>query len=158
MFPLDTDIYVWVSHFALILVRHAAIFTISPVLGRTNVPLMSKVLLSLLLTFIIIPMNPPPAELPYATVFHYAYAILGELLVGLVIGFLNTLFFSVVFTAGQMIDMKIGFGMVQVLDVQANIQVPIVGSLLNLCIVLCFVIADGQIRLINAINRSFDRG
>jgi flagellar biosynthetic protein FliR len=52
--------------------------------------------------------------------------------------------------------MKIGFGMVQVLDVQSNIQVPVAGSLLNLVILLCFFISDGHIKLIHTLVRTYE--
>ena len=146
----------WVSHLGLLFTRNAAVFTVSPVLGRNNVPLYTKILLSVLLTFIMIPLYPPPAEMDYGSIFHYTFAILGEAVLGLIIGYMNTLFFSVAFTAGQQIDMKIGFGMVQVYDVQSNVQVPVAGSLLNLIILLVFLLADGHIRLIQALSRTFE--
>ena len=57
-----------------------------------------------------------------------------KLLFGLVLGYVTTLFFSLVQTAGQVMDMQMGFGMVNVFDVQSNISVPVTGNLLNVVI------------------------
>jgi flagellar biosynthetic protein FliR len=146
----------WVSHFALLLVRNIAVFTISPVLGRQNVPMYTKIMLSVMLTFILLPLHPPPDEMIWGSIFHYTYAILSEAAVGLIIGYMNTLFFALVFTAGQVIDMKIGFGMVKVFDVQSNVQVPVAGSLLNMVVLLCFLISDGHIKLIHTLSRTYE--
>ena len=156
MLPIEGEILVWISHFALILTRHAAVFTVSPVLGRANVPNMTKIMLSVMLTFVILPLHPPPAVMPFPTMYHFLFAMFGELAVGLILGFLNTLFFSIVFTTGQMIDTQIGFGMVQVYDVQSNIQIPVVGSLFNLVVLLTFLVSNGHIKLIYLLSRTFE--
>jgi flagellar biosynthetic protein FliR len=53
---------------------------------------------------------------------------LKEMLFGLVMGFATTLFFTLVQTSGHYIDMQMGFGMVNVLDVQSQTSVPITGN------------------------------
>ena len=148
-------VVVWVAQFALILIRMSGLFLMSPIWGRANVPARLKIGLCILLTIILINLNPPGETLGVG-VAGFALMCAGELLVGLALGFVTTIFFSIVFTAGQIIDMQTGFGMVQVYDVQMNIQIPIVGNLLNLMILLCFVIAGGHLRLIEALMGTFE--
>jgi flagellar biosynthetic protein FliR len=145
----------WVGQFALILVRISGLFLLSPIWGRANVPAALKVCLSALLSLILLGFFPPPEVFPHASLAAFLFACLGEILIGLTLGFVTTLFFSVVFTAGQIIDMQIGFGMVQVYDVQQNIQIPIAGSLLNLILLLCFLMAGGHMDLIRILHNTF---
>jgi flagellar biosynthetic protein FliR len=145
----------WVGQFALILVRISGLFLLSPIWGRANVPSALKICLSALLSLILIGFFPPPEVFPHASLPAFLFACLGEMLIGLALGFVTTLFFSIVFTAGQIIDMQIGFGMVQVYDVQQNIQIPIAGSLLNLILLLCFLMAGGHMDLIRILHNTF---
>jgi flagellar biosynthetic protein FliR len=150
------DIVAWALQFALILIRMAGLFLLSPIWGRANVPGSLKIGLALALTFILINFYPPGAMPLSDTVVGYVLLCTGELLVGLILGFVTTLFFSIAFTAGQIIDMQTGFGMVQVYDVQQNIQIPIAGNLLNLVILLCFMLAGGHLRLIEILAHTFE--
>ena len=129
----------WAAQFALILIRVSGLFLLSPIWGRANIPNQLKIGLSVVLTVILINFYPPAAS-PAANLIGYAMLCVGELLIGLTLGFVTTVFFGIVFTAGQIIDMQTGFGMVQVYDVQQNIQIPIAGNLLNLMILLCFIV------------------
>ncbi len=146
----------WVATFALILIRLSGLFLLSPIWGRANVPRTLKIGLCILLGLILINFFPPPAQPSYHTLIGYALLCVGELLIGLAMGFVTTMFFSIVFTAGQIIDMQTGFGMVQVYDIQQNIQIPIAGNLLNLVILLCFLLAGGHMKLIEILFRTFE--
>ena len=154
--PIITgDLTVWITHFLLFVVRMSALFILSPIFGRANLPNMLKILLSVMVSFIAIQFYPPTGELPLSLP-HFALAIAGELLTGLVIGYVTTMFFSIVFTAGQTIDTQIGFGMVQIYDVQTNSQIPVAGSLLNLVLLESFLLTDGHIKLIGMLFETFE--
>jgi flagellar biosynthetic protein FliR len=153
--PITGELTAWVVHFMLFVIRMSALFILSPVFGRTAIPNMLKVTLSVMVAFIAINFYPPPQELP-PSIAHFILAVGGELLVGLVIGYVTTMFFSIVFTAGQTIDTQIGFGMVQIYDVQSNAQIPVAGSLLNLVLLLSFLLANGHLVLISLLFDTFE--
>lgn len=146
----------WVANFALILIRVSGLFILSPIWGRANIPNALKICLSALLALILTNLFPPPAVPPYASLIGFVMVCAGELLVGLALGYVTMLFFSIVFTAGQIVDMQIGFGMVQVYDVQQNIQIPITGNLFNLIILLTFLFSGGHLRLIEILYATFE--
>ncbi|MDL2273062.1 flagellar biosynthetic protein FliR [Oscillospiraceae bacterium OttesenSCG-928-G22] len=146
----------WISYFALIFCRMAALFTLSPVLGRRNLPNQARILLSALLALIVVNLRPMPDGFMVNSLFGYLLLVVNEILVGLVIGYITTVFFSLTFVAGQVIDMQTGFGMVQVFDVQANVQVPIYGSILNMMMLLAFVISDGHVALVSLMFSTYD--
>lgn len=154
--PIITgELTVWVTHFLLFVVRMSALFILSPIFGRANVPNNLKILLSVMMALIVIQFYPPPAELP-PSLIHFVLAVAGELLVGLSIGYVTTMFFSIVFTAGQIIDTQIGFGMVQIYDVQTNAQIPVAGSMLNLILLESFLITNGHLKLISMLFATFE--
>ncbi len=157
MVQITGDLTDWVANFALILIRMSGLFLLSPIWGRANVPRTLKICLSVVLTMILVNFYPPPAEPPWHTLAGYALLCTGELMVGMTLGFLTTMFFGIVFTAGQVIDMQTGFGMVQIYDVQQNIQIPIAGNLLNLTILLCFLMTGGHMKLIEILFATFER-
>src|SRR5690606_18111880 len=66
--------------------------------------------------------------------------IVKELMAGITIGFICYLFLSTFYTMGQIIDMSMGFGMVNVIDPQNRIQVPLMG---NFYYILAFLILLG---------------
>ena len=149
------DIVAWAAQFVLILIRMSGLFLLSPVWGRATVPARLKIGFAIVLTVILINFY-PPGEALNTNIVGFALLCTGELLIGLVLGFVTTVFFGIVFTAGQIIDMQIGFGMVQVYDVQQNIQIPIAGNLLNLVILLCFILTGGHVKLVEILFRTFE--
>lgn len=140
--------------FLLILVRMTGLFLITPVFSRNNMPNEFKIGFSFFCSVILI--NVINVE---ATTFLPAELILfsiKELFVGMIMGFISYLFFSTLYLAGQIIDMQIGFGMVNVLDPQSNMQVPIIGSFYYIISTLMFLIFDGHHVLLEALIKSYD--
>ena len=57
---------------------------------------------------------------------------------------------------GQIIDMKIGFGMVNVVDPQHRIQVPVMGNFYYILAFLLFMSINGHHSIINGLVDSYD--
>jgi flagellar biosynthetic protein FliR len=72
-------------------------------------------------------------------------------------GFVTTLFFNLVYSAGQIIDMQIGFGIVSVYDIQINTQVPVTGNILNVILLIVFFCVDGHLKLISILYFTFTK-
>ena len=156
---LDAVGQVW-SHldvFVLMMIRVTALIVSSPIFGRRNIPNQSQIGLCLFLTYIVFTVNPVAVAAPLAIngIFQYAIVCISELLFGLILGYVTTLFFSVVQTAGYVIDMQMGFGMVNVFDVQNNIQVPITGNFLYIMLSISFFVTNGHHQLIQILLNTF---
>ena len=91
----------------------------------------------------------------YNNIYIYMALIFKEFIVGLIIGFIAYLVFNAIYIAGQIIDMQIGFGMVNVLDPISNIQVPITSNFYFIISMLVFLIVNGHHVLIKALFDSF---
>jgi flagellar biosynthetic protein FliR len=140
--------------FLLVLVRCSAIFLMTPIFGRRNVPAVFKVGLALMLSIVLL----PAVEL--SSGFEMGFLQLAllaakEAAVGLIIGFVTYVVFTAIYFAGQIIDMKTGFGIVNVLDPQTNTQIPIMGNFLYIFTLIVFITMDGHLMLIKALAESF---
>ncbi|MCK9479806.1 MAG: flagellar type III secretion system protein FliR [Firmicutes bacterium] len=153
---MSDDLFVWTAYLFLMFLRISAIFTISPVFGRRNMPNIAKLGLSLLIAYISISAFPPAQSNSFENVVQYAMLCFGELSIGLIIGIITTVFFSAVHTAGQLIDMQIGFSFVQIFEQSFGGQIPIMGSLLQSILLICFFAADGHHALIRLIGGTFE--
>ena len=153
---LTDNLLRWSVQLLLILTRVSAMFVLSPILGRQNIPNMLKVGFSLLVAFIMLSIYPPAMQYPFLSAPGLMLAIASELLVGLIVGFITMLFFALVNVAGHIIDMQIGFAMAEMYDASANTRMPISASLLNVVMIQCFLAAGGLSRLFGVVMRSFD--
>jgi flagellar biosynthetic protein FliR len=142
--------------FILVLVRMTGLFVISPIFGRKNIPSYFKIgfafMVSLILVNVVEVSNPDY----YNNMYGYVFLIIKEFLVGLSIGFISYIMFSAIYLAGQLIDMQIGFGMVNVLDPISNIQVPITSNFYFILGMLVFLAINGQHVLIKALFESYN--
>jgi flagellar biosynthetic protein FliR len=112
--------------------------------------------LSALLALIITPLllnSPVPGDLD--SVWGIVPAVLAELLLGLLIGFLAQLFFVTVQFAGQIVGLQMGFGMASVFDPQSGGQLSVVAQFYLLLGVLIFLLLDGHHWLLVALQKSF---
>ena len=151
---LDTILLVTVVHFLLILMRISAIFLSSPIFGRNNIPNLAKIILSVLITYILLPITPMEYGDVTGNLVVFVGACLTEFLIGAVMGFVVTLFFSAVTFAGQIIDTQLGFSMANVFDPQSG-QVTVTSGLLNTVVLLAFFAIDGHLTIIRLFADSY---
>ncbi len=139
--------------FLLVLVRTSGIFIFSPFFSSQNVPNIMKIGLSFSVSLII------TSTLSIATDFSneiLIILILKELMVGIIIGFIAYAFFSAFYVMGQIVDMKIGFGMANVIDPQNKIQVPLMGNFYYILSFLLLMSINGHHLIISALVDSYN--
>lgn len=141
--------------FILMFVRVSALIISSPIFGRKTIPNILKIGLCLFITYIVFAAYSPKTPPQYSGVAEFAMLIIKELLFGLVVGYVTTLFFSLVQTSGAVMDMQMGFGMVNVFDVQSNISVPVTGNLFNIVLLITFFGVNGHLKLIYLLKSTF---
>lgn len=138
--------------FLLVFLRTSGIFIFSPFFSSQNIPNTTKIGFTLTLSLLIslsLPMNIDLRDEVLIII------ILKELLVGIIIGFIAYSFFSAFYVMGQIIDMKIGFGMVNVVDPQNRIQVPLMGNFYYILSFLLFMSINGHHTIIKALVDSY---
>lgn len=86
----------------------------------------------------------------------YFLSIIREILVGIFLGFIAYLFFTVVQIAGSFVDIQIGFGIANVFDPLTGASSPILGNLKYMIAMLLFLSLNGHHLLLKAIMESYE--
>lgn len=139
--------------FLLIFCRITSFFVVVPILSSRNVPMMFKVGLSVFISLIIFATIGMDKPIPIDGI--YLLLIIREMLIGVLLGFLAYIFFTVVQTAGSFMDMQIGFSMASVIDPLTGVSSPMLGNLKYMIAVLLFLSFDGHHYLLRAIIDSY---
>jgi len=138
--------------FLLIMVRTSGIFIFSPFFSSQNIPNIMKVGLTFSVSLLISSILPFSVNLTNEVLL---ILIFKELMVGIIIGFISYVFFSAFYVMGQIADMKIGFGMVNVIDPQNKTQVPVMGNVYYILAFLMFLNFNGHHLLISTLVDSY---
>lgn len=141
--------------FILVFVRMTGLFVVAPIFGRRNIPAYMKIAFSFFLALILVTTVTPDRPVYSESIFSYAALVIREFLVGIGLGYVAYLVFTGVYIAGEIIDMQIGFGIVNVMDPMSNIQVPITANLYFILSMLVFLLANGHHLLIKALFDSY---
>jgi flagellar biosynthetic protein FliR len=153
------DIYQLISghlgYFLLIFTRVSGIFTTAPIFGSRNLPVYVKAGLSLIIAYILMPIVYSPSAAIPDQLLRYVFVVASEFLLGLILGWVCSLIFSAVQMAGQLLDMQIGFGIVNVIDPQFGQQVPLVGNFKYILALLIFLVTNGHHVFLSALFNSF---
>lgn len=137
------------DYLLLLLLRVSGLIFSSPIFGRRNIPVIARIGYCACITYLFFVSVPQTQPLDYNDdLLLYVLLCLKELLFGLVLGYVLNVFFTLTFTAGQLIDMQMGFGLVNVFDPQSNLSIPMVGNFLNIIMLLVFFAVNGHHRLI----------
>jgi flagellar biosynthesis protein FliR len=142
--------------FFLVFVRIFALVQTAPLLSSQAVPGIAKVGLCLFTSAAVFPwvsaLGYPIPETGGA----YLLLLVGEALVGIVIGFLLNLVYAVFQVAGQFFSLQMGFGASQVFDPLAQIEVPLMGQFLNIIAMMVFITTQGfQKTFLSGVYHSF---
>ncbi len=146
-----------IQFFLLIFVRITAVMALLPVFGSQNIPAQLKVAFSLILTVVLFPVIPLPEtqSLPF-TWGGFVVMIVKELFVGILMGFVSSFLFVAVQFAGHLIDQRMGFAFVRLVDPFTNAQVTSMGQLLVLVFTIFFLLINGHYFFLLAIQKSFE--
>jgi len=151
---MNTGFEAGLIKFLLVLIRCSAFLILTPVFGRREMPVQGKIALSGLISMIVSPLIP---EINYDENFvNLALLIIREITVGLSIGYITLLMFSALYVAGEIVDLEMGFGIVNVIDPQSNSRVPLMGNFYYMLTLLIFLTLNGHHVLISAVIKSFE--
>ena len=150
----SAEVTAWVGSFYWPLIRVAAMFSITPVIGGKQVPRNIRVAVALLITFTMLPLQQTmPAIEPWSAEGIYVTA--QQILIGLMMGFILTVVFAALTLAGHNIAMSMGLGFSLAADPINGVQVPVISQLLTITASLIFITLDGHLALINMMATSF---
>ena len=116
--------------FLLLFFRFAALFIAVPIFSHNNIPMNIKAAMAFFFT-VVFYSSMPPLNIPI-TVPTIVIAILGEFMLGLVVGIALQLAYNVITFAGGQISFMMGFSMASAIDPQSGISMPIISQFLSL--------------------------
>jgi len=142
--------------FLLILARISSIIMTAPVFGSPSVPVRVKVGLSVILTFVFLPLAARNNEIVSWDFITVSLAIGREVLLGVMVGFIANLIFAAINLAGQMIGMQMGFAIVNIMDPLNQAQISIISQFLGFLALIFFVTLNFHYIFLEAIADSFN--
>jgi flagellar biosynthetic protein FliR len=140
--------------FLLLFVRFSAIMVLFPFFSHTTIPISIKTALALYLSFLFFTITPPVAINHDIT--SLAVALLSEIALGIISGFILQLAFYALTSAGEQIAFVMGFTMASVMDPQTGTQTQIISNTLTLLAVLMLLILDAHHTMLLFIAGSMD--
>lgn len=150
-----TDLFEQTDLYLLIVVRLLGFFVIMPIFGGTNVPMIVRIGLSVIVGGIILSTQAiGPVEYDN-NVFAYGVLIAKEIVVGIIMGFSVYFILSTLYMAGQLIDFQMGFSMVSVFDPVSQLQVPITGNLYYFLIAAIMLVTNAHYTIFRALFYSY---
>lgn len=139
--------------FSLGLIRISTFLLFIPLLNMRNVPFIAKIGLAGLLAFIVFPEVPPDAD--PANTWLWSMLVIQEVGIGLLLAFVVILVFGIIYFAGQLIDVPMGFGMVSIFDPATSMQLPVFSQFYHILGALVFFAVDGHLWLIRSLAQSY---
>ncbi|MBP2629389.1 MAG: fliR [Firmicutes bacterium] len=142
--------------YLLVLTRISGIFIISPFLGSTNIPAVIRTSAAVAISLVLFPIIEVKTgtAIPESLI-GYIIVLCSELFIGWIIGFIASLTFSAIRMAGQILDMQVGFAMVNVLDPTTGQQIPLIGSFKYNLAIIIFLVTNSHHLLLTGLFDSF---
>lgn len=140
--------------FMLLFCRITAFFVVVPIFSSRGVPTAFKVGIAFFITLLIYLAYGVNQTVP--TDLTYGLIVIREVMIGILLGFIGYLLFTVVQTAGSFIDIQIGFGIANVVDPMTGASSPILGNLKYMFAMLLFLSMNGHHFLLDAIYYSYE--
>ncbi|WP_128655088.1 flagellar biosynthetic protein FliR [Paenibacillus sp. 598K] len=140
--------------FLLVFCRITSFFVVAPIFSTRGVPAMAKIGLGFFVSLMVF-LAMGQEQMP-ALNAEYLLVVIREILIGLLLGFVAYLFFTIVQTAGSFIDLQMGFGMANVIDPMTGVSTPMLGNFKFILLILIFLSMNGHHYLLMAIMQSYE--
>ncbi|MBV8280780.1 MAG: flagellar biosynthetic protein FliR [Candidatus Eremiobacteraeota bacterium] len=143
-----------VETFFLIFIRCSVIIAVMPIFGATQIPVMVRVALGLLISFVVyrtVPTMPLIGSLD-----QFAIAVVSQAVVGLLFAFVVQLVFMGIQFAGEILDIQIGFAVANIINPTTQQSVTIIGELQLALATLLFLVTDSHLLLFQGLGGSFN--
>ncbi len=129
--------------FLMLAVRALAMIETAPLISSDSNPQVAKVALAGFTAFSALPSVPASFITADMYTLSFAFMLVGEAIIGIILGFYLTIIYSAFSAAGQFFSLQMGFGASETFDPLAQIENPLLGQFLNLIAMLVFLTVDG---------------
>jgi flagellar biosynthesis protein FliR len=141
--------------FSLVMIRFSGLCVVSPIFGGEQVPKQLRALLALAFAFVVYPVLQLRFDALPGSPFEYLIIVLGELVFGLLIGFLATAIFYGFEMGGRYISIHMGLSMGRTLDPFSNTQTTVIGQIFNMMVIATFLVLNAHHFILHAMVETF---
>ena len=148
------DLTMWLD-ILLIFARTLSFVVVAPFYSIGNPPPLFKGAFGLALAILLYSVILLP-ELKGLQLLTFVVLLIGEVLVGLILGFTASLVFSAIRIAGQLLDIQIGLSMAAIFDPQSESQNTLLSQFIYSLAVLIYMLIDGHHQLLQSLAKSYE--
>ena len=142
--------------FLLLMTRTTGLFMMAPFFGSLNIPMMIRAGAAVAFAVVLFPVVDGLGQVAAPeTLMGFGFAVLAELFIGWLIGFVSYVCFAAITMAGKVMDMQVGFAVVNVMDPTSGQQMPLIGSFLYNLGIIVFLVTNGHHMIITALAESY---
>ena len=149
--------FAFVSVYILVFARLGGMILLNPLFARSNLPSLARLGLVLFLMLLIAPLQPMEAAQMVNGFggIEFVFAIIRELFIGAIYGYVFQIFYYLLFFVGDMMDTDFGIAMAKTFDPASNIQVSFSGKLLTVLFTMYIFATGSHLALIKMYADSF---
>lgn len=136
----------------LVFMRMSGCILFNPILGRKNIPAYLKVGLSMVLAVFSYQMV-PKQTVEMTSYLMFFIALLEQLLIGFMVGYVIQMFLSVILISGENMDMQIGISMSKLYDPASNVSMALSSSYINAMFLLIFFASNAHLTMIQIFTK-----
>ncbi|QIQ41139.1 MAG: flagellar biosynthetic protein FliR [Buchnera aphidicola (Aphis urticata)] len=142
-----------ISNFFWPLVRILSFFSTVPVFNDQHINKKTKIVLSILISWIVFPFLPQVKIQLFSLVG--LLLLLEQILIGITLGFTCQFLFATINFSGELIGLQMGLSFATFFNANNNIGVSIISRLLNILMLSFFLSINAHLYLINILINSF---
>ena len=144
--------------FMAVFFRVGSMLLFAPIFGNANVPLMFRIAIALMFSFVLYPCIEQSQNVLPTTIIPYAFIVLREIAIGAVIGFAASMIFAAFSTAGYLVSNQIGLDMAMVVDPgsETGEEEHSISVFLHIIATFIFLMINGHHWFIKATVQSFE--
>lgn len=140
--------------FFLIIGRIAGVFLQAPIFNSRSIPFYAKTAFAIWFSLVLWFVAPINKTLP-DTITFFILALVFEVAVGFIIGFICNVIFIAVQSAGEVMDMQMGLSVATALDPVFGAVISVIGRLAFFTAIIIFITANGHHLILSALHQSF---
>jgi flagellar biosynthetic protein FliR len=139
--------------FLLVLIRVFSMLAVFPIFSAPQIPRQVRLGLSIVIAFILFRIV--PAIAPLTNYYDLIMAVIAQIVLGMIVGFVASLIFVGIQFAGELVDLQIGFAVANVISPTTQQNITVIGELELAIATLVFLGTNSHHLLIEGIAGSF---
>lgn len=152
MLPFEASIQI----FFLIFARLFALFSSTTFWGSELIDLRFRATVTFFSSILLFPL----IQKVFTATFPIDWALfwfwlMNNIFIGLIFGFLISMFFSLFQIAGQFFSFQMGFSIAEILDPLTQEQTPLLGQMMSLMALMVFIAVNGHLMAVDILKESF---